>query len=175
MASTPLVRSWDASCMDRRARSTAMTSPAGSVAVPVASACEAAAPSVCRSASAPICLPRTEENPPPPASVVPSRAPRPSLPGSIASSGSMAPSMPPTVHSDGSAPAREEGSIAGIALLEEVEGLGEHALGRLHRGDVGLVGAGGGDQVDHLGDRVDVRHRDVAVGVGVRMAGVVDE
>ena len=37
--------------MDRRARSTAMTTPAGSVAVPVASACEASAASVCRSAS----------------------------------------------------------------------------------------------------------------------------
>src|SRR3954454_9282490 len=47
-------------------------------------------------------------------------------------------------------------------------------LGRLHRRDVGLLGARRGDEVGHLGHGVDVGHRHVAVAVSVRMARVVD-
>src|SRR6476469_1115420 len=61
------------------------------------------------------------------------------------------------------------------ASAEEVQGLGEHLLARLHGGDVRLVGARRTDQIDHFGHRVYIRHRDVALGVGIRMRRVVHE
>src|SRR3954449_9787332 len=68
---------------------------------------------------------------------------------------------------------RSSDRSAGPASAQQVEGLREHGLGRLQRGHVGLVRAGGGDQVDHLGHRVHVRHEHVALRVRVGMARVV--
>ncbi len=62
-----------------------------------------------------------------------------------------------------------------VLILSSPSVAREHRLGRLHRRHVGLVGARLGDQVDHFGDRADVRHLHVALGVGFGVAGVVDE
>src|SRR6478672_8825990 len=61
------------------------------------------------------------------------------------------------------------------ASAQEVQGLGEHLLARLHGGEFRLVGARRTDQIDHFGHRVYVRHRDVALGVRIRMRRVVHE
>jgi len=56
--------------------------------------------------------------------------------------------------------------------LAHLQGLEQQPLGRVHRLDVVLVGARGGDHVHHLLDRVHVGVRHVALAIGQRVARV---
>ena len=64
-------------------------------------------------------------------------------------------------------------SIGSQILAEEVDRARDHVLDRGDGGDIGLIAAGGAHQIDHLGGGVDFGKRDVAVGVGVGMAGEI--
>src|SRR5690554_1021865 len=62
----------------------------------------------------------------------------------------------------------------GIRLtLAQGQCLEHHLLAGVHDLDVGLVGARGGDHVDHFMDRLNVGHRDIALFVGQRVLGAV--
>ncbi len=122
-ASTAFVRICEASCIASCARSTAITTAVGSDAWPVASACEAVA------GLGPGCQPTTA------ATCRACRRSRRPVCGASACAGSTA----ERCSIRGRRPRRRDRWEA--ASAEEVERLGEHLLGRLHRRDVRLIGA----------------------------------
>ena len=54
-----------------------------------------------------------------------------------------------------------------------VDRAGDHVLDRRYGRDVRLIAARGAHQIDHLFGRIDARKRNVAVRVGIGMAGHV--
>src|SRR3989338_789552 len=60
-------------------------------------------------------------------------------------------------------------------LLTQSQCALNHRLGRIHHFHAGLIGARSGNHVGHFFHHVDVRHRDVALLVGIRALGVVDQ
>ena len=60
-----------------------------------------------------------------------------------------------------------------MVYLNRAMELRDHVLHRGHRGDIGLIGAGGIQQIHHILGRVHFGKRDIAFGVGVGMAGQV--
>src|SRR5712691_4518982 len=86
-------------------------------------------------------------------------------------------SVPPEPAGDGTAIAGMDaltGRIGmAISLLHEVQRVADHVFRRGHRRNVGLIGAGRAKQVHHLLGRIHAGESDVAIGVGVGMAGHV--
>src|SRR3954462_7596917 len=72
------------------------------------------------------------------------------------------------------APTPPSGMISfDIYLSPEFECFRDHVANHADGGDVGLIRAGGAEHVHHLLRRVDVRQRDEAIGIGIRMRRLV--